>query len=202
MRKIEEITVPAWSGSVLVRVLTAGEKEALDVEFRATRNVNYRARLVTAVICDANGERIFDASDIAALAQYPAETLQPIIDAALRVNKWSTDEIEQLESRLQEWPVRRFMIRLAAMLHKSIAEIECIDTSELEEWLAFERLYGIPDTFFLTSQICSTLKMCLTTSKNKIHPGDMVPYFREDPAEQTPADMLATLGRMAKAQEK
>jgi hypothetical protein len=92
------------------------------------------------------------------------------------------------------------MIRLAAMLHKSIWEVEQLGSDELEEWLAFERVYGIPDIYFMTAQICMTIEMVLSTKK-KFHPGDHVPYFKDDYAEQTPGEMLATLGRLNKTNE-
>jgi hypothetical protein len=92
------------------------------------------------------------------------------------------------------------MIRLAAMLHRSIREIEELGSDELEEWLAFERLYGIPDIYFLTAQICTTLELCLT-NKKKFHAGDHVPYFADNYSEQTPGEMLANLRAATRAND-
>jgi hypothetical protein len=92
------------------------------------------------------------------------------------------------------------MIRLAAMLHMTIQQVEQIGSDELEEWLAYERLYGIPDIYFLTAQVCTTLEMCMTTKK-KFHPGDHVPYFKEDDVEHSPSDLLAKLISVTKANE-
>jgi hypothetical protein len=86
------------------------------------------------------------------------------------------------------------------MSRKSIREIEQMGCDELEEWLAYERLYGIPDVFFMTAQICMTLEMCLSTKK-KFHPGDHVPYFSDQDGEQTTGEMLDTLGRMAREKD-
>jgi hypothetical protein len=93
----EEVFVPEWDGSVYVRVLRAGEKDALEQKFTATKNKNFRARLVAAVVCDEHGGKMFSEADIVALAQHSASALEPIITAAMRLNRWNKADLEELE---------------------------------------------------------------------------------------------------------
>jgi hypothetical protein len=93
----EEVYIPEWDGSVYVRVLRSGEKDALEAKFTETKNKNFRARLVVAVVCDEHGEKLFKEADILVLAQHSAAALEPIVEAAMRLNRWTKTDIESLE---------------------------------------------------------------------------------------------------------
>lgn len=55
-----------------------------------------------AVICNENGEKIFSESDILVLAQHSAAALEPIITAAMRLNRWDKSDIASLDSLEKE----------------------------------------------------------------------------------------------------
>ena len=50
--------------------------------------------------------------------------------------------------------------------------------------MAFEAVYGLPDIYFMTSQICMILASVFGDGKKKYHPGDFVPYFEDSDGEQ------------------
>ena len=55
---------------------------------------------------------------------------------------------------------------------------------ELAELLAYDRLYGLPDVYFATAQICAAA--LAPYAKRPSKPGDFVPFFRADvPAVQS-----------------
>lgn len=69
-----KIKVPEWGGEVLVRGMTAGERDRLELEMaRDTRegelSANIRARHAAACIVDDKGEPIFLEEDVEALGR-------------------------------------------------------------------------------------------------------------------------------------
>jgi hypothetical protein len=67
---------------------------------------------------------------------------------------------------------------LAAHFGCTVRELEeRLGSDELAGWLAFERVYGLPDLYFATGQICATVAGSLGGNANAT-PGDFVPYFK------------------------
>jgi hypothetical protein len=93
----EEINIPALGGSVFVHELTAGERDAFEVAHNEADSKDFRARLTVYAARDEGGKPIFAASDIPALSTLPAGVLDPIVTAAVRLGKLSSEEIEALE---------------------------------------------------------------------------------------------------------
>jgi hypothetical protein len=79
-----------------------------------------------------------------------------------------------------------------------------MSSAELSEWLAFESIYGIPDVYFQTAAICSTLDSVWREHPRKIH--EVIPYFTPaegaDPIGQSPAEMFARLRTYSSMQKK
>ncbi len=93
--KSEEVEVPG--GSVIVRELTAGERDKFEEQHLKAKRANFRARLTAWSVRDEAGARTFADSDISALTGLAASLLDPIAEAATRVNALSSKEVEELE---------------------------------------------------------------------------------------------------------
>jgi hypothetical protein len=93
----EEVPIPEWGGSVYVRVLTAFERDELEIVWDETKRRNFRARLAVATVCDEHGNDLFELTDIEAVGRQPAPALQRITEAALRLNGFTAAERERLE---------------------------------------------------------------------------------------------------------
>ncbi len=90
----EEVPTP-W-GVLRVRAMTAGEKDRWDVHHVETKGRDFRARLVVACACDGDGRPAFSESDIPALSGLPVGALEPVVDAAIRINRMRGEDVEAL----------------------------------------------------------------------------------------------------------
>ncbi len=92
----EEVDVPEWGGSLLVRGLTGVDRDEyetslvdLDKSTEAkivARTENMRAKLASRGIVDESGDRLFTVSDIEALGQKSAIALDRICDVIKRLS--------------------------------------------------------------------------------------------------------------------
>ena len=95
--KQERINVPAWGGEVNVRELTAGEKERLEALYSGEHTGTIQATVVSMVVLDDNGERVFTDDDIGALSSMSGSAIQAIFKAATRLSGVTTEAREELE---------------------------------------------------------------------------------------------------------
>lgn len=97
----EAVEVPALGGSMSVRVMTGLERDRFEALVNAGskggKSPSFRALLIAFTACDADGNLLFAEGDIPAIAKYPSTTLEPIANAALRLNKFTSPDIEGLE---------------------------------------------------------------------------------------------------------
>lgn len=91
-RTIESVETPA--GKTFVRSLMAGEKDKFDRA--AHQRGRFRARLIVACCCDEGGNPIFNEADIPRLDDMPVPLIEPIVDAAIRVNRMSPEDAEAI----------------------------------------------------------------------------------------------------------
>ena len=104
---IEEVPVPIWGGSVLVRGLSGTDRDAFEqsvVEGKKMNIANIRARLCAKTICDTDGNRLFDDSDVIALGNKSASALNTVFEAAQRLNGMSADDVKELEKNSGSGP--------------------------------------------------------------------------------------------------
>jgi hypothetical protein len=88
-----DVDVPEWGGTVRVRMMTGGERDAFEAG-TITRHgkkieqnlVNIRARLVALCVVDEKGQRLFSEADAAALGQKSAAALNRVFNAAQQLN--------------------------------------------------------------------------------------------------------------------
>ncbi len=95
----ELVSVPEWGGDVWVRTLTASERDQLEMEWERTKRVHFRARLVYYCACDDQGKDLFRAEDIPILGGHSTSALTRICDVAFRLNKFTREEVEELEKK-------------------------------------------------------------------------------------------------------
>lgn len=89
-----QVEVPEWGGAVIVRALTALERDRFEMELVSTSPqgtnqvnlVNARARLVAACCIDEAGHKLFAADDVAALGKLSAAALNRVYEVAAKMS--------------------------------------------------------------------------------------------------------------------
>jgi len=101
--KTEEVQVPEWGGSVLVRGMTGAERdryEAAVVEQNGKNTKvnmrNARARLMTMTVVDEKGNKLFTQADIETLGQKSAAALQRVFEVATRLAGIGDEDLDEL----------------------------------------------------------------------------------------------------------
>ena len=95
-RRTEEVPVPEWGGSVLVRTMSGAERDAFELGVTGTSKSNIRARFCASVIVDDKNNRVFSDNEIVALGNKSASALDRVFDAGQRLNKFSDKDVEEL----------------------------------------------------------------------------------------------------------
>ncbi len=100
---IQELQVPEWGGSVFVKGMTGFERDRFEssiVEMRGKKqNVNMeniRAKLACYTICDEDGKRLFNDTDISTLAKKSASALQRVFELAQKLSGIADDDIDSM----------------------------------------------------------------------------------------------------------
>ncbi len=97
----EKVDVPEWGGHVYVRVMTGAERDRW--EMTATKlvqqadGVNIRALFCSVVMCDENGNRLFNDSQASELGGKSAIALTRVFDKARKLNRVTDEDLEELE---------------------------------------------------------------------------------------------------------
>lgn len=99
----EEVSVPEWGGTVLVRALDGEERDALEASMiqgkgkNAQVNLkNLRAKLAARSMVDEKGKRLFEDGDIPALAKKSAAALNRVYEAAQRLSGITPEDVDEL----------------------------------------------------------------------------------------------------------
>ena len=90
--KVEPVETPA--GKTFVRTITAGEKDEFDRQ--ASKDGKFRCRLVMLCCCSEDGKPEFTNLDLPALDDLPVTVLEPIVDAALSLNRIGAKDAEEI----------------------------------------------------------------------------------------------------------
>lgn len=99
----EEVEVPEWGGSVLVRGMTGTERDAFEesiIEVKGKKqNINMqnlRAKLISKTVVDENGNPIFTPGDVDALGKKSAAALSRVFAVAQRLSGMSDEDLDEL----------------------------------------------------------------------------------------------------------
>ncbi len=92
----ETVNVPEWGGEVLVRTMSGTDRDAFEASLleKDGRMENVRARLVALTLCDAQGDRLFNDSEIAALGRKSARALDRVFSVAQRLNGIGVEQVD------------------------------------------------------------------------------------------------------------
>lgn len=92
------VDVPEWGGEVLMRGLTAGERDHFEASIGSDVNLeNLRSRLVVLCIVDEQGERIFKNNDAQNLGKKSAQVVDRLFDKARKISGMSDDDVKEME---------------------------------------------------------------------------------------------------------
>ena len=101
--KAEEVFVPEWSDSVLVRGMTGAERDRFESSFLGKDGKlapgsmqNLRALMARMCCVDEQGKHIFTDADVVELGKKSASALQRIFEVAQRLSGLSSRAIEEL----------------------------------------------------------------------------------------------------------
>lgn len=92
-----EVDVPALGGTAVVRQMTVGQRDAFEIANAADKGKYFRPRLVAASVIDQSGSLMFGPADLQALAARAGPDLEPIVDAATKLNRYAPEEVKALE---------------------------------------------------------------------------------------------------------
>jgi hypothetical protein len=90
------VEVPEWGGTVHVRQLTAGERDAWETFVSKNPGI-VRASLAAFVVADENGNLLFSEQDIPALAKKNGKALDRIFEVAAEHNRLRKEDVDELE---------------------------------------------------------------------------------------------------------
>src|SRR5215472_5794653 len=100
----EEVDVPEWGGTVLVRGMTGRERDAFEVSMltpgrggrRTVDPANVRAKLVARCVVDDDGNRLFTDADVAELGGKSAAAVDRVYSVAARLSGMAGGDQEDL----------------------------------------------------------------------------------------------------------
>ncbi len=103
--KTERVFVPEWDGEVIVRELSARERDDFEASLVETtkkgktvvNTSNMRARLVVACVVDESGQPIFYPTDVELLGAQSAAAVDRVFEVARRLSGMTAEDIEDLE---------------------------------------------------------------------------------------------------------
>lgn len=99
---MEEVEVPEWGGSVLVRGLSGRERDLYEkwmVQIRGRNSVelsmeNVRGKLAAMCICNETGGRVFEDEDARWLGNKSAAALERVCSVAMRLSGLAAEDVE------------------------------------------------------------------------------------------------------------
>lgn len=111
-RKTEEVPVPEWGGSVMIRTLSGRERDEFEsstIKVRGGKReenfANFRARLVSLCMVDETGQRLFKTrAEIDMLGNKSVAALQRVFNKAQELNGMSEQDVEELTEGFGETP--------------------------------------------------------------------------------------------------
>jgi len=81
-------------GRVWIRTMTAGEKD--EAEKQHSDDGKFRCRIIMLTCCSEDGRLLYSNRDLPALDDLPLSAVEPIYDAAIKVNKMLPKDREEL----------------------------------------------------------------------------------------------------------
>lgn len=99
--KLEPLELPELGGTVYVKAMTAGEREAFEQDMDGKdliKSKKVRATVFANSVTDENGNRLFTSDDIDAINNLPASIVSKVFDKSNELNGIDTKQaVEQAE---------------------------------------------------------------------------------------------------------
>ena len=100
----EEVNVPEWGGTVLVRGMTGKERDAFELSLmtpgrggrREVNPANVRAKVVVRCVVDDEGNRLFTDAEAAEVGELPAAGIDRVYAVAARLSGMSESDQEEM----------------------------------------------------------------------------------------------------------
>lgn len=110
--KTVTIPCPEWGGDVIVKGLTAGERDKWEASLYTTKKHgssfeivsnrdNLRAKFIVASAVDEQGKPLFTVGDIDALTRKSAAPMDRLFAAAQKLSGMTNEDVEELEKNLK-----------------------------------------------------------------------------------------------------
>lgn len=93
-----EVQVPEWNGSVYIRVMSVGERDAYERKWIGKKEsgiANFRTEYLSRVLCDEKGTLLFTGEEATKLASKSGAVMGRLFDAAMQHNYMQEDAVEQ-----------------------------------------------------------------------------------------------------------
>ncbi len=101
--KTAVVDVPEWGGQVMIRELTAGQRDRFEQDNLQRNGKNYQvnlidmhARLVAMSVVGKDGKRLFSDADVRALSGKSSKAMDRIFQACQRLNGIGRDDIDEM----------------------------------------------------------------------------------------------------------
>lgn len=95
-----EVVVPGFDEPLRVKELNCGERDEFEQEHTKADGKNYRARWVAFTCIDQQGALVFGPKDIPEIATFPPSIIDPIVRAAVKINKLTPEDVADFEKNL------------------------------------------------------------------------------------------------------
>ncbi len=101
-----DVDVPEWGGIARIRTMTGGERDAFETSIYDTdgtgvklNRTDFRAKLLSKVLVDDKGARLFTDKEISQLSGKSAKAIQRLFDVAQEINGISKAEQDAIEKK-------------------------------------------------------------------------------------------------------
>lgn len=94
-----EVQVPEWGGSLFIRVMSVGERDAYENDWIQNKHKgveNFRAKFLQRVLCSEKGDLLFTAAELDLLAGKSARVMSRLWEKAMRHNALTDADVEEL----------------------------------------------------------------------------------------------------------
>jgi hypothetical protein len=94
-----KVDVPEWKGEVFVRVMSVGERDEYERMWIGKKEAgiaNFRTEYLARVLCDDKGDLLFTREQVAALAKKSGAVMGRLFDVAMKHNKMSEEDVQEL----------------------------------------------------------------------------------------------------------
>jgi hypothetical protein len=96
---VHRVEVPEWGGEVYIRVMSVGERDSYErmwIGAQKTGIENFRTQYLARVLCDEKGNLMFSRDHIEGLSKKNAVVMGRLFDLAMRHNKMTEGDVEDL----------------------------------------------------------------------------------------------------------